>query len=196
MMQRLENERFMSDGKAYFLKGRYLEASDIFKMHAEKGSAEAYEYLGLIYETGSGELSKDMSYAFHCFSKAADGGRVGGYEGLGRFYYFGWGTDRNFKLAFECYSKVAKAGYVTAPVCLMLGRMYQFGRGVHIDLTEARAYYKLAYEKGNVFGERFFGMLLADEGAYLTGWYHQIRALLRGIIIGIKNRNDIRLYLH
>ena len=70
---------------------------------------------------------------------------------LGRMYYYGLGTEKNYGKSAMWYTKAAEAGYDLAQYCL--GRMYYSGEGVIQDYIEAYVWANLAAMKN----ERYIG---------------------------------------
>jgi TPR repeat protein len=62
-------------------------------------------------------------------------------------YYFGEGTEKNMKKAFEYYEKAANQGHAIAE--FNLGVMYEHGEGTAKDMKKAFKYYEKAANQGH-----------------------------------------------
>lgn len=69
-----------------------------------------------------------------------------------------------YREALEKYRTMATAGSIEAQ--LRVGWMYHTGRGVKVDLHEARRWYLLAAEKDSPEAQFYLGKLYRQEGLY------------------------------
>lgn len=76
---------------------------------------------------------------------------------LGFFYQMGFGVQKNYKKAFEYYSKAADQNHSYAQN--NLGYLYQCGHGVSTDYFQAYEYYKLAAAQNNAASDHNLGYL-------------------------------------
>lgn len=165
-----------------------------FQSLAERDFAEADYFLGCIYEDGSNGQPKDLPLALAHYEKAASGiGYLEAYLAQGRLLYHGdGGIKKDLHLAKKFYEMVKN--YNSHPVaCFMLGRMYQRGEGTAEDLNMAESLYKIAIEKGSIFGMLNLAMLRAETGAYLSSLALRIKAGIQAFLIARKNPHDPRL---
>jgi len=82
---------------------------------------------------------------------------------LGMKYYFGNGVPKNFKKAFELYTKAALQGHVDAQ--FDLGQFYMFGNGVPKDSRKAYAWFRMAAMQDHSNAQFNLGyMFLAGDG--------------------------------
>lgn len=180
-----------------FKTGDYSLAVPKLISLVDDGCVEVYSFLGNIYERGNSDIKKELGKAYFYYQQAADNGDVEGYLGLGRIYYYGGehgdGIEKNHDEAFLCYSKLENVGYTPPVVSLMLGRMYQTGRGVELDLVKAKQYYKAASAEGNVFALNHLGGLEIMNGNFLKGVLIRTKAALRAFFIRKRNAGDSRL---
>ena len=143
-----------------FNAGDYATALTEFTPLAEAGDAEAQDWLGWMYKSGSGveqndaEAAKWWGLAAEGRHLAAEAGEADAAYNLGLMYKSGSGVEQNdaeaakwWGLAAEGRHLAAEAGDADAQI--NLGFMYEKGRGVAQDDAEAVKWYRLAAEAGN-----------------------------------------------
>jgi TPR repeat protein len=170
------------------------ELVDEFQSLADSGFAEANYFLGCICEDGSNGQARNLPLALRHYEKAASEiGYLEAYLALGRLLYHGdGGVEKNLLRAKKVYETVKN--YNSHPVaCFMLGRMYQRGEGTEKDLDKAERLYKMAIDKGSVFGTLNLAMLRAETGAYLSSVVLRMKAGIQAFLIARKNPHDPRL---
>jgi TPR repeat protein len=170
------------------------ELVEEFKSLADSGFAEADYFLGCIYEDGANGQAMDLPLALAHYEKAASGiGYLEAYLAQGRLLYHGdGGIKKDLHRAKKFYEMVKN--YNSHPVaCFMLGRMYQRGEGTTKDLNMAECLYKIAIEKGSIFGMLNLAMLRAETGAYFSSLSLRIKAGIQAFLIARKNPHDPRL---
>jgi hypothetical protein len=121
--------------------GDYAQALSVFSALARQGDPEATAWLGYLYEQGQG-VAKDVTAAARWYQAAAEKGHAWGQNQLG---------------SLRWYRAAAEQGW--APAQFNLGTMYHSGRGVPMDVAEARRWYRLAAEQGNAGGQYGLGWL-------------------------------------
>ena len=77
---------------------------------ADRGNADAQDYLGIMYANGRG-VPQDYAKAAEWYRKAADQGYANAQCNLGFMYDNGCGVPQNCKTAVEWYQKAADQGY-------------------------------------------------------------------------------------
>jgi hypothetical protein len=94
------------------------------------------------------EIDKNLIKGIHWYKQAAEQGHIQALINLGFFYEHGsQGAEKNTVLAAQMYRRAADQGNVTAQCNLAL--MYNSGRGVPKDVSQARKWFKIAADKGN-----------------------------------------------
>jgi len=123
---------------------------------AEQGDAGAQAYLGCIYAEGQG-VPKDAITAAKWFRMAAVQGNAGAQHRLGWCYHLGQGVLKDEAKAVDWYRAAAIQGSIPAQKMLetmaeagnasaqsSLGWMYENGKGVVQDTSEANKWYDKA----------------------------------------------------
>jgi len=123
----------------------YKNALPLFQKAADRGSAPAMYYLGLLYS--SGEVARDYAKAREWLQKAADAGESNSMARLGLMYECGEGVAKDIGKAREWHQKAADAGDSNS-MC-RLGIMYEYGQGVAKDIGKAREWYQKAADAGD-----------------------------------------------
>ena len=124
----------------------YREALKWFRLAADKGSAEAQRFVGIIYDNGQG-VARDSKEALKWFRLAADQGDAGGQFCLGVLYRDGRGVSQNYKEGWKWIRLAADKGNASAQY--NLGVMYFQGIGVPKDLKEGVRWWRLAAAQGH-----------------------------------------------
>ncbi|MBW2117051.1 MAG: SEL1-like repeat protein, partial [Deltaproteobacteria bacterium] len=75
-LRKMERRAIFDKGKAYYDSQNYQEALKCFQKAAEKGYADAQNYVGLMYDEGKG-VRRDERESLKWFQKAADQGHAG-----------------------------------------------------------------------------------------------------------------------
>lgn len=122
-----------------------LMAADLERMRsqADMGDPRAQVLVGLAYEMGAADLMPNPPEALSWFLKAADQGVAWAQVWAGDFFYTGSpGVPRNLDKALELYRTAAQMGDPRA--AFFVGRMYFFGDGVPIDLSQAASWFQRA----------------------------------------------------
>ena len=89
-----------------FDRANYATSLKVWLPAAQKGDAEAQNYVGEIYEKGLG-LEPDYQAAFHWYSLSAEQGNAGAQINLGSLYERGLGVNRDKVLALNWYRKAS-----------------------------------------------------------------------------------------
>ncbi|CAG8769282.1 1543_t:CDS:1, partial [Acaulospora morrowiae] len=101
----------------------------------------------LLMEIG---CEKNMLKAFALFLAAAKKDFIIAQEMVGDCYYYGWGTQENYEMAFHWYGKAAGNG--SAYGYHGLGFCYEYGRGTSICLRKAFECYRTSARMGSLYG--------------------------------------------
>ena len=120
-------------------KPNYKKALKYFLLAFERKNYKSCRYLGDIYSLGKG-VAKNSSKAIQYLSKGLSVKDAHCYFRMGWCYDTGTCVSKNYKLARENYLKAVEYGKL-AGAYSNLGRLYQYGLGVEIDLNKALEYY-------------------------------------------------------
>lgn len=134
--------------------GSPSNAAKRYRRLAERGSAEAQNRLGRLYEWGRG-VPKDEAEAARWYRKAAEQGVPEAQTNLATLYRDGRGVPQNYTEALRLYRKAAEQGF--APAQTLLGWMYDRGYGVDQDYAQAVFWYRKAAEQGDPNGQNNLG---------------------------------------
>lgn len=126
-------------GLEYFERGNYDMALPMLQQAAKSGSLPALNALGQMYENGLG-VTADKTIMMNMYTKAVAGGHVPAIINLASYYYKNGNTPK----AIELWEKGVKLG---DPFCMMkMGRCYELGVGVTVDLNRAEdLYYRASH---------------------------------------------------
>ena len=144
----------------YYNKKDYEQALDLFRKAAEQGNTTARNYLGLMYENGTGVEQSYEKAAEQYMITANQGDPIGQYN-LAYMYYNGWGVPQSLETAAQLFRMSADQGDVFAQ--LNMGILYENGLGVKQSLEEAAYYYKLAAEQGDETAQEYLDELFAGK---------------------------------
>lgn len=135
-----------------------------FTRAAKSGNALAQYRLGRIYRLGK-DVELDLSKAQIYFEQASEQGNVeatfalaGVFEEFERISYGGMKEGRLLTdLAIDMYKKAANKGHAEAQY--ILGRNYDYAKGVARDYTAARNLYEMAARQGHAAAQTDLGLL-------------------------------------
>jgi len=137
----------LDDAKVAHKHGNNRAAALLVQPLADRGNAEAQDYLGMMHEVGWG-FSPDGVEAMKWYRKSAEQGNADAQFRIGQMYEFGErGIKQDYPEAFKWYGKAADQG--NADALYNIGRMHELGRGVKEDLAEAIKWWRKAAEHGN-----------------------------------------------
>ena len=89
---------------------------------------------------------EDYDTAFRLYSPAAKNADAEAQYRLGLMYKFGWGVERDLKLAANWLRRAADQQHAEAQA--ELGVLYKLGRGVQEDAAEAARWFRSAADSG------------------------------------------------
>merc|ERR1712117_905555 len=99
---------------------------------------------------------------------------------LGDYYYYGWGTDRDFETAALHY-RIASDQQNNAQAMFNLGYMHELGHGMRQDIHLAKRFYDMAAE-ASADAQVPVALALAKLGIMFVfkffeefEWYHERR---------------------
>lgn len=108
----------VSEGRSALKRFQDTKALNYFNEAAQKGSVEAYRYIGDIYYNGGNNTNRDFKKAFDAYSRAAAGNNADSQYMLGVMYRNGQGCDKNIRLAKAWLAKAAAQGHEKAAQAL------------------------------------------------------------------------------
>lgn len=124
-----------------------------FLHRAEQGDSDAQCYLGHLYLSGKGGVTKNFEKAKYWYGKVIDNegadAKIVAHANfvMGRLYASGKGVIQNYKTALQCFKIAAKQGYTDAHI--NIGLLYAKGLGVSKDYQQALYWWELAALKGH-----------------------------------------------
>ncbi len=158
--------------------GDYKTAFEEFKQAAEQGDARAQFYLGEAYNRGRGVL-QDYADALTWYRKAAEQNNADAQETLCSMYFFGQGiVPQDYAEGAKMCAGAGKQGRVYP--AYLGGYLYEFGKGVNVDLAQAAALYKVAAEGGNTDAQEalgrmyFFGQGVTQDYEEAAKWNRKV----------------------
>jgi len=109
-----EDEKLCEEGKSYYFgtKGKsqdFSKALELFDKSAKMMNAEAFYWIGIMYEKGKA-VPKNFNIAFKYFKEAACLGYSWGYNKQGQFYQNGDGVEKDEEKSYEMFSLACKHG--------------------------------------------------------------------------------------
>lgn len=92
--------------------------------------------------------------------KTAENGDIDAQEIVGKRFYYGRRTPRDYEKAFMWLKRSADGG--NAPAQVLVGYMYDKKEGVPQDFAKAAEYYRRAADQGSSIGRRNLGIFYAN----------------------------------
>jgi TPR repeat protein len=133
----------LEDGRAAYRSGNYPTAMRLLRPLADKGNAEAQDYLGTIYTFGEDlGVPRDDAAALTWYRKAANQGYAKAQFNLSFLYMLGRGVPEDQAASTSWARKAANQGYPAGQY--MLGLSYLYGVGVPQDYLTAYMWFYLA----------------------------------------------------
>ncbi len=116
----------------------------VLRFHADGGSGDAWNQLGLIYAEGQ-LVGKDPAVSAHCFARAFELGSPDGCKNLVTQYFFTEGPwpGEGVEGALDQLEREANEG-LDGRSCFLIGCAYEIGKGRPVDGAAAAVF----YEKG------------------------------------------------
>ena len=146
----------MEEARAAYARRDHAAAFQGFRVHAERGDAEARFNLGLMYGIGSG-VSQDYAEAARWFRRAAVQGHTLAQFNLGLMYDNGEGVPQDYAETVRWYRRAAEQGNALAQ--LNLGLMYGIGIGVSQNYAEAARWFRRAAVQGDADAQFNLGLM-------------------------------------
>ena len=127
---------------------------------ANAGDSTARSQVGFMYKNGIG-TEIDLDEAITWFQIAAEQKNPGAMEAMAWLMMKGEGMEKDLGTAFELFKEVANLG--NAWIRNQVGVMYRDGIGVNVNNEEARKYFELSAEQGNLSGRMNFADILSKS---------------------------------
>lgn len=140
-----------------------------FKAAATRGYHLAYCYVGCCYMNNIGVGERDYAKGATYFKYGATFGDVSSQQWLGYCYLYGYGVEKNYKIAMECLEKAIAEGDIQA--LHWMGVCYEEGLGVEMDKNLGNEYHddalgmtpeNIKYEEAIYEGPVYEGPLHGD----------------------------------
>ncbi len=110
---------------------------------------EALKFRASNFYFGRG-VAQDYKRALSLYLRAAEAGDPEAQYIAGGMFFKGFGTEINYRRAFELLYKAAGNGKSTVDSQKILGESFLIGRGVPKNYQQARYWYNLAAEQGDI----------------------------------------------
>ena len=136
----------MEEGVSAYTIGDYPEAYKIIKKYAEKGNADAQNYIGKLYSDGHG-VEQNMELAAEWFQKAANQGHADAQNNLGIAYSKALGVPKDGVYAMALFRHAAGKDHIDAQN--NLGGILITGQGVERNIPEGVRWLKKAAEQNS-----------------------------------------------
>lgn len=153
--------RYYRKGKDYYDKRMYTKALKWFRKAANKGNADAFFYMGEMYDGYHYGIDSNCDKAVECYTEAAKLGNHNAQNSLGHLYYYGdfncKNISKNYYLAAKWYEQAAEQGDSYAQNSL--GYMYKNGIGVPKDHSKAFSLFKKAADQENQYAQYNLGLM-------------------------------------
>jgi len=142
----------MTTTKTLMIRYSVVFVTVLFLLSPSRGWADAVDECKDFYQ------GKQYKKAMIACTKAAqdDGGALSVFN-LGALFYFGKGTEKDYKQAFHWFRLAAKQGIPEAQ--FNVGIIYQLGQGTEINLTKAFHWYLKAAEQGMPDAQLYVGKM-------------------------------------
>jgi uncharacterized protein len=134
------------DALGAYQRRDYATSLRLFQSLADKGSARAMFYLGLMHDRGQG-VSQNSNQAAVWFRRAAERGDVVSASSLASYYFSGDGVPQSYSEAIKWFSIAAKGGDAAAQSSL--GMFYKRGYGMPQNFILAYMWYAVAAHDPN-----------------------------------------------
>lgn len=154
------SEAGLDEGFKAHQRGDYSKAVREYQPLAERGSASAQFFMGVLYANGHG-VSKNLEKALYWYRLSANQGHGLAQTDLATLYSKGEGVPQDYEEAVRLYKLAAEEGYALAQH--NFASMYYFGQGVPKDYREAFRLLSLAAEQGLGSAQTMLGIMYTKE---------------------------------
>ena len=151
------------------------EETDVQQEQEEQEQMQAREQMDQVIEAI--RHSENLEEAFIVCKKLAEDGYAEAFGCLGRMYYEGYGTEKDFEAAFTWSRRGAENGDVDA--MYRLGNCYWDGEGIACNHLEALRWYREAARAGNgdamddVGDCYYYGEVVAKDYEQAAEWWRK-----------------------
>merc|ERR1719367_1597354 len=138
----------MMEAHADYRRGRTDHAFAKYLILAELGYEVAQSNVAFILDRKESEIfveNEMWKRALVYWTRSASQGYSAARVRLGDYYYYGWGTDRDFETAALHY-RIASDQQNNAQAMFNLGYMHELGHGMRQDIHLAKRFYDMAAE--------------------------------------------------
>lgn len=141
-----EKEKVLDYALALYSKGEYETAVHLLNYLANSGYEQAYGFLGMAYEDGNG-VEKDDKKMIDMYNKAIKAGYNWCAYHLAQYYE----NKKDYDLAMKNYVLCsANEGTYRSAAFFAIGRLYENGIGVTMDMDSAVKYYRKSVQYSTV----------------------------------------------
>jgi TPR repeat protein len=148
----LDDARLQASGA--YQAGHFDDAFSIMMPFANKGDAEAENFIGSLYARGEG-VTRDIHKAIYWYEKAASQGHPLAMNNLGGIYLLGGDIPVDRDQALYWYGKAANAG--DAEACIQLAQMLMDTQGQEANVFH---WMKTGAERGHPVAQHNMGHFL------------------------------------
>jgi TPR repeat protein len=149
---------YNSEGDKCYDSSDFLNAFEWYTKGAEKNIPFSQFWLGVIYQEGSGGITKDYMQAETLFGsaiigiqrKAKNDDKIAECD-LGLMYEWGYGVEKDYSKAMNWLEKSANQGFAMAQAGLAF--MYENGLGTNINYQQALYWLKKSAAQGLAMGQ-------------------------------------------
>lgn len=161
---------------ARYQSGDHAGAARLTLQAAQAGYPTAIYEMGYMYENGDG-VPKNLNEAQRWYRTGAEKGEAQSERALGLFSEMGWGgIPDDWVEAAKWYTKSAAQGDRLGE--FYLGRAYQFGIGVPLNLPTATAWYDKAAGQGDSQAAYFAKYLRDNHGFDGSAYSNEEQAIM------------------
>ena len=125
--------------------GHYQREKHWYEKAAERDCADAYYFLGILYQNGQG-VERDLKKAIDQFLRASERGSAGADERIGWFFHKGYVMARSDADALVWFRRAASHNHKLGEYDM--GLCYEYGWGVERNLKEAANWYERSFHHG------------------------------------------------
>lgn len=154
-------ESLYEQGLNYYKSKDYQNAITYLSNAGEKGSAQGYNRLGIMYLKGIG-VNQNFAQAYQFFLAGYnnDQSRANSQYWMGYCYYAGCGVQTNYNTAYKFFKSAADQGQTKAN--RYLGLMYYYGEGLPKNYRNAVQYFNYAANENDLISQIFMGICYYD----------------------------------
>lgn len=188
-----DEAKLWQEAKTALNSGEETRAIALFERLAKDGDWRASTSIALILEAKGAQDPRFFIQAAHWYNNAlAKEDRVEPRLGLARYYYYGLGGTKDYKLAIQ--HLVNASPELKPEAALMLATLFYLGpEKSQIDIEKAKKYYRLACEAGYPLAMQHLSRIALSEGHLLEALRLGIRGIATLIRLRLNNDRDPKL---